>query len=187
MIVLTDRAADKVATLLAAEDQPDLGLRVWAESGGCAGLEYRLAFVPAPEDGDVPVDGHAFPVYVEGASLAVLVGARVDYAEGLRGAGFTFDNPNAARSCGCGTSFTPADPTAVDPDLVDRVEAELDLLRPFLAADGGSVELVGIHASTLAVRLGGACGGCSSAATTTKVVEDRLRRALPEIERVIVA
>ena len=194
MIVLTDRAAGKVAALLADEADPDLGLRVWATSGGCAGMEYRLAFVPQTEPDDISVTGYDFQVHIESASAPVLAGVRIDYVEGLQGAGFAFDNPSAADSCGCGTSFTPGDGTAVavagastnDPELTDLVEAELDLLRPYLAADGGSADLVGVHDGVAVVRLGGACGGCALVGATTQTIERRLLDAVPSLVRVVV-
>jgi iron-sulfur cluster assembly protein len=193
MIQLTQRAAAKVADLLTAEDDSGLGLRVWAASGGCSGLEYRLAFVPGAEPTDIPVSGYGFPVHLDSASVPVLAGVSIDYLEGLQGAGFSFSNPSAAGSCGCGTSFTPDDGAGssgsdvpADRELVARVEAELDLLRPLLAADGGSAELIGVHGGVAVVRLGGACGGCSLVGATSQAIEQRLLQAVPGIERVIV-
>lgn len=104
MIQLTDSAVKKIEELIAEEVEPGLSLRVAVRSGGCSGLSYEMLFDKA---GDEDWQG----VY-DGVSLAVdpqsaphLIGATLDYKEGLTGAGFSWDNPNVSRSCGCGQSF----------------------------------------------------------------------------------
>jgi NifU-like protein len=76
---------------------------------------------------------------------------------------------------------------ANDPELLDRVEAELELLRPYLAADGGRADLVGVHGGVAVIRLGGACGGCALAGASTKTIEKRLLDSVPGLQRVIVS
>lgn len=191
MITFTDRAAAKVRELLA--DRPDggagLGLRVSVRPGGCAGYEYALAFDRGAGADDRVFAAEGFDVFVDPQSARLLSGVRIDYVEGLRGAGFTFDNPNARAACGCGNSFSAADAgdaAEPDPALGARVAGVLEALRPFLRADGGDVELVDVRGATARVRLAGACAGCSGAVETLKrFVERRVREAVPEISRVI--
>ena len=106
MITLTDNAASKVKQLLEAEGATDLALRVAVRPGGCSGFSYEMFFDGdfTPEDqtltfGDVKVVG-------DQASSQLLVGASLDYQDGLQDAGFKINNPNASRTCGCGNSFS---------------------------------------------------------------------------------
>ena len=106
MITLTDTAASKVAELLESEGDPALALRVAVRPGGCSGFSYEMFF-----DADIATDdtAHAFGavrVVVDPASAQLLTGATLDYKDGLQGAGFAIDNPNAQRSCWCGKSFS---------------------------------------------------------------------------------
>jgi iron-sulfur cluster assembly protein/iron-sulfur cluster insertion protein len=106
MITLTDSAATKVKDLIAAEGTPDLALRVAVRPGGCSGFSYEMFF-----DTDVAADDRlseegGVRVVVDEASAELLQGATLDYKDGLQGAGFAIDNPNAQRSCGCGKSFS---------------------------------------------------------------------------------
>ena len=107
MITLTDSAASKVKELLAAEGADDLALRVAVRPGGCSGYSYEMFF-----DGDIAADdeqgefGEGVRVLVDPASAQLLVGASLDYKDGLNQAGFNITNPNATRSCGCGQSFS---------------------------------------------------------------------------------
>jgi len=105
-IVLTDAAAAKVAELIAQEGEPDLALRVAVRPGGCSGFSYEMFFDSdfAADDQKAEFDG--VKVVVDSASLQYLNGASLDYKEGLMGAGFTVNNPNTTRSCGCGQSFS---------------------------------------------------------------------------------
>jgi len=108
MIVLTDTATTKVRELLDAEDQPELSLRVAVRPGGCSGLSYEMFFDSERADDDIEAiygDG-AVRVVVDPASAQYLDGASLDYKDGLQGAGFTINNPNAQRTCGCGQSFS---------------------------------------------------------------------------------
>jgi len=107
MIVLTDTATTKVKQLLEAEDQPELSLRVAVRPGGCSGLSYEMFFDSerAPDDIE-QIFGDGVRVVVDPASAEYLSGASLDYKDGLQDAGFTINNPNAQRTCGCGQSFS---------------------------------------------------------------------------------
>jgi len=107
MIVLTETATTKVKQLLDAEDQPELSLRVAVRPGGCSGLSYEMFFdsEKAPDDIE-QVYGEGVRVVVDPQSAEYLSGASLDYKDGLQDAGFTINNPNAQRTCGCGQSFS---------------------------------------------------------------------------------
>ena len=106
MITLTDTAAVKVKELLVAEGATDMALRVAVRPGGCSGFSYEMFF-----DGDIAQDDQTLSfgevkVVVDQASSQLLVGASLDYQDGLTDAGFKINNPNATRTCGCGNSFS---------------------------------------------------------------------------------
>ena len=106
MITVTDTAALKVKELLDAEGQPELALRVAVRPGGCSGFSYEMFF-----DGDIDAEDEqtvqgGVKVVVDAASAQMLVGATLDYKDGLLQAGFSITNPNASRTCGCGSSFS---------------------------------------------------------------------------------
>ena len=107
MITLTDNAASKVKELLKAENADDLALRVAVRPGGCSGFSYEMFF-----DGDVATDdqqaafGEGVRVVVDQQSAQLLEGATLDYKDGLDQSGFAITNPNATRTCGCGSSFS---------------------------------------------------------------------------------
>src|SRR5689334_3283971 len=106
MIALTDSATTKVKELMAAEDAPELYLRVAVRPGGCSGLSYEM-FFDTEKAGDDIVEAYGdVQVVVDPASAQYLTGASLDYKDGLQGAGFTINNPNAQRTCGCGQSFS---------------------------------------------------------------------------------
>ena len=104
-IELTDSAVAKVKSLLATEGDDDLGLRVAVRPGGCSGFSYEMFFDADVEDEDVVIDFGGLRVVVDSQSVKRITGAVLDYREGLMEAGFSIDNPNVARSCGCGNSF----------------------------------------------------------------------------------
>ncbi len=87
------------------------GLRLGVERGGCAGLQYAMK-VGSPQDGDTVIEHDGVRLFIPADSVDFLKGARLDYTDSLNDAGFKIENPNAARSCGCGTSFEPAAPAA---------------------------------------------------------------------------
>jgi iron-sulfur cluster insertion protein len=105
VVNLTERAAEQVLALMAGE--PDArALRIAVQGGGCSGYQYALGFDSEPQPGDEVAELHGVTVIVDRFSLPYLEGAGVDYVDGLMGAGFTVENPNAAASCGCGQSFS---------------------------------------------------------------------------------
>lgn len=104
-IELTDSAVTKVKDLLATEGDDDLGLRVAVRPGGCSGFSYEMFFDAEVEEDDVIADFAGLRVIVDPQSAKRITGAVLDYREGLMEAGFSIDNPNVSRSCGCGNSF----------------------------------------------------------------------------------
>ncbi len=106
MITLTDTAASKVKDLIDAEGEPNLALRVAVRPGGCSGFSYEMFFDTDVSDDDNLVDYSGVRVVVDSSSAEMLQGATLDYKDGLQGAGFAIENPNAQRSCGCGKSFS---------------------------------------------------------------------------------
>jgi iron-sulfur cluster assembly accessory protein len=110
VITLTDTAASKVKELLDAEGESELALRVAVRPGGCSGFSYEMFF-----DADINADdqkasfgepGRTVNVVVDSQSAQMLEGATLDYKDGLNQAGFSINNPNATRTCGCGSSFS---------------------------------------------------------------------------------
>jgi iron-sulfur cluster assembly protein/iron-sulfur cluster insertion protein len=106
VITLTDTAATKVKDLIEAEGEPNLALRVAVRPGGCSGFSYEMFFDTDVADDDNLVDYSGVKVVVDSSSAELLQGATLDYKDGLQGAGFAIENPNAQRSCGCGKSFS---------------------------------------------------------------------------------
>ena len=105
-ITLTDAATTKVAALIAQEDDPTLVLRVAVRPGGCSGYSYEMFFDSETDDTDVVRAFGDVRVAVDGESAELLKGATLDYRDGLQEAGFHISNPNATRTCGCGSSFS---------------------------------------------------------------------------------
>jgi iron-sulfur cluster assembly accessory protein len=105
-IAITDTAAAKVAELIQQEGNPDLALRVAVRPGGCSGFSYEMFFDTDIADDDVQSSHGDVRVVVDPASASLLVGATLDFKDGLQGAGFSINNPNASRTCGCGQSFS---------------------------------------------------------------------------------
>ena len=106
MITLTDAAAIKVKSLLEAEGNPEMALRVAVRPGGCSGYSYEMFFDTDIATDDVIHEYSGVKVAVDPQSVSLLVGASLDYKDGLQGAGFAINNPNAQRTCGCGQSFS---------------------------------------------------------------------------------
>ncbi len=109
MIEITSNAAAQVRALLEGKglDPASAGLRLAVEKGGCAGLQYVMT-LGAPETTDSVLEKDGSRVFVDRDSATWLEGCVLDYEDGLSGAGFRIHNPQATRSCGCGTSFEPA-------------------------------------------------------------------------------
>jgi iron-sulfur cluster assembly protein/iron-sulfur cluster insertion protein len=106
VIALTDNAASKVAELIAAEGDEALALRVAVRPGGCSGFSYEMFFDTDIADDDLTEEKDGVRVVVDPSSAQLLTGATLDYKDGLNQAGFSIDNPNAQRTCGCGSSFS---------------------------------------------------------------------------------
>jgi iron-sulfur cluster assembly protein/iron-sulfur cluster insertion protein len=106
VITLTDTAASKVAELIASEGEEGLALRVAVRPGGCSGFSYEMFFDSDIASDDVTVEYGDVRVVVDPSSAQLLTGATLDYKDGLQQAGFSIDNPNAQRTCGCGQSFS---------------------------------------------------------------------------------
>ena len=106
MITLTDTAAVKVKDLITQEDDETLMLRVAVRPGGCSGFSYEMFFDSELETDDQVLDYAGVKVVVDPSSAQLLEGASLDYKDGLQGAGFAINNPNAQKTCGCGQSFS---------------------------------------------------------------------------------
>lgn len=102
----TNAAAEKVGQLIATEGNPDLKLRVYIQGGGCSGFQYGFTFDEEVQDGDTKIENAGVTLLVDPMSVQYLQGAEIDYREDLSGAQFIIRNPNAATTCGCGSSFS---------------------------------------------------------------------------------
>jgi iron-sulfur cluster assembly accessory protein len=107
MIRITDSAASQLRELLKEKAEEGAGLRLLVEKGGCAGLSYAMK-IDRMAPGDEVVEQNGATVLVDATSVQYLDGCTVDYVNALNDSGFKIQNPNAVRSCGCGTSFEPA-------------------------------------------------------------------------------
>jgi iron-sulfur cluster insertion protein len=105
-LVFTESAARKVGALIESEGNPKLMLRVFVQGGGCSGMQYGFEFDEELQDGDTCVENLGVRLLVDPMSFQYLSGAEIDYREGLEGAQFVIRNPNAATTCGCGSSFS---------------------------------------------------------------------------------
>ena len=105
MITLTDKAADKVKEILKSQGNEAGGLRVGVKGGGCSGFTYVLDIEEQNRDTDQIFEDKGIKIFIDAKSFVYLSGTQLDYKESLTGSGFIFTNPNAVRSCGCGSSF----------------------------------------------------------------------------------
>lgn len=105
-MALTENAARKLRALREEEGNANLKLRVYITGGGCAGFSYGFKFDENTNEGDTVVTRDDVTMVVDMLSIQYLAGATVDYVEGLQGARFVIENPNAASTCGCGSSFS---------------------------------------------------------------------------------
>jgi len=109
MITVTDSAVKQLQALMQEKEaEPGTGLRIFVESGGCAGMQYGMS-LDNTKEGDQVIERDGVRVIIDPESAGYMQGSVIDYADGLAGAGFKINNPNATRSCGCGTSFEPAE------------------------------------------------------------------------------
>ncbi len=105
-VKLTESAENRIKTLVARDGRPDVFLRVGVKGGGCSGYEYVLKLDDKARENDLVLERDGFKIACDPKSAKFLVGAELTYTGNLIGGGFQFDNPNADRSCGCGSSFT---------------------------------------------------------------------------------
>jgi iron-sulfur cluster insertion protein len=105
-VTFSDAAAKKVKLLIDEENNPNLKLRIYISGGGCSGFQYGFSFDEKVGDGDVTVENEGVSLVIDPMSYQYLVGAEIDYTEGLEGAQFVVKNPNATTTCGCGSSFS---------------------------------------------------------------------------------
>ena len=104
MVTITDVAAGKIKEL-ANEEENVLGLRVYVKGGGCSGYQYGMAFESKLGDDDTVIEKDDIKVILDSQSAPLLNGAEIDYMDSLQGSGFSVKNPNAKKTCGCGSSF----------------------------------------------------------------------------------
>ncbi len=106
-VLMTEAAGVEVQKFMTAENvSPDVGgLRVAVQPGGCSGFKYSLLIEDKPADDDAIVVLNGFRLFVDPFSMQYLGGVTIDYVTSMQGSGFTFKNPNATGSCGCGSSF----------------------------------------------------------------------------------
>ena len=105
-ISISDKAAQEIRRVMTENNIPEtFGLRMGVKGGGCSGFTYVLGFDEKTRELDKVVSANGVKVYIDERSLPYLSGVTLNYQDGLSGKGFTFDNPNATRTCGCGHSF----------------------------------------------------------------------------------
>jgi iron-sulfur cluster insertion protein len=105
-LIFTDSAANKVKELILEEGNPELKLRVFVTGGGCSGFQYGFTFEETANDDDTAMEKNGVTLLIDPMSYQYLVGAEIDYSEGLQGSQFVIKNPNATSTCGCGSSFS---------------------------------------------------------------------------------
>ncbi|MDH3888308.1 MAG: iron-sulfur cluster insertion protein ErpA [Gammaproteobacteria bacterium] len=105
-VAFSDAAARKVKRLIEEEKNPNLRLRIYISGGGCSGFQYGFSFDENTSEGDLVVENGEVALVIDPMSYQYLIGAEVDYTEGLEGEQFVVRNPNATTTCGCGSSFS---------------------------------------------------------------------------------
>ncbi|OQW93511.1 MAG: iron-sulfur cluster insertion protein ErpA [Beggiatoa sp. IS2] len=105
-LLFTDSAALKVQQLIRDEENDNLMLRIFVQGGGCSGFQYGFTFDETVQEGDTVVENQGVKLLIDPMSFQYLVGAEIDYTEGLEGSQFVIRNPNAITTCGCGSSFS---------------------------------------------------------------------------------
>jgi iron-sulfur cluster insertion protein len=106
ILVFTDSAANKVRELIEEEGNAELKLRVFVTGGGCSGFQYGFTFDEVTNEDDTALEKNGVTLLIDPMSYQYLVGAEIDYTEGLEGSQFVIRNPNASSTCGCGSSFS---------------------------------------------------------------------------------
>jgi len=175
MLKITEAAEEKIASLIAANDQAIAGLRVGAQARSPFKTDYRLAFMAAeqvqPDFTKATFNG--FDVYMDAESTPLLEEAIIDYVEGMAGSGFKIDNPNQL-------------PDEYKGTVAEKVMAVIDeQVNPSVAGHGGHVTLMDVKDNVVYVELGGGCQGCGMAKVTLKEgIEKAIKEAIPEIAEV---
>ena len=105
-LLFTDNAANKVKQLIEEEGNSELKLRVFVSGGGCSGFQYGFTFDEVANEDDTVMEKNGVSLLIDPMSYQYLVGAEIDYSEGLQGSQFVIKNPNATSTCGCGSSFS---------------------------------------------------------------------------------
>jgi len=106
-VQITEKAAAEILRIMKEKNIPETyGLKVGIVGGGCSGLQYTMDFAPEPQTGDKVFSEHGIKLFVDIKSFLYLHGTSLDFSDGLSGRGFVFSNPNASRTCGCGSSFS---------------------------------------------------------------------------------
>jgi iron-sulfur cluster insertion protein len=105
-LLFTDNAAAKVKQLIDEEGNADLKLRVFVSGGGCSGFQYGFTFDEIANEDDTVLEKSGVTLLIDPMSYQYLVGAEIDYTDGLEGSQFVIKNPNATSTCGCGSSFS---------------------------------------------------------------------------------
>ncbi len=105
-LFFSDSAVAKVRELIEEEDNPDLKLRVFVTGGGCSGFQYGFSFDENQDEDDTVIERDGVVLLVDPMSYQYLIGATIEYQEGLQGSQFVVQNPNATSTCGCGSSFS---------------------------------------------------------------------------------
>ena len=105
-LLFSDSAADKVKSLIVEEGNDDLKLRVFVTGVGCSGLQYGFTFDEISNEDDTIMEKNGVKLLIDPMSYQYLIGAEIDYTQGLEGAQFVIKNPNASSTCGCGSSFS---------------------------------------------------------------------------------
>lgn len=108
MITLTASASEMLNKVMTDKGLSNYALRVFVSGGGCSGLSYGMTFAEGPELGDQTFEAGGLTVVIDPGSIAYLDGAEIDYIDSLMGGGFRIENPNAVRTCSCGSSFQTA-------------------------------------------------------------------------------
>ncbi len=106
MIQVTEKATEQIRKIMEKEGLRDHGLRVAVIGGGCSGMSYKLQFEKEATQDDKVYEQGGVRIIIDTKSSIVLNGTTLDFSDGLNGTGFTFSNPNAKSTCGCGTSFS---------------------------------------------------------------------------------
>ena len=104
IVSLTEKAANKVKSLIEKENKPGSGLRLGVKAGGCSGYMYDIGLEKESSENDTVIEDKGIKIFINPESLTFLKGSTVDFIDTLQNAGFKVDNPNVQKSCGCGHS-----------------------------------------------------------------------------------